>query len=386
MFKINPSLTGFSCIRTGENLKIDDYFEGSPQSVSDGFSANLRATYADPGAWPVTSRAKGMARYGHFLPYLTFPSLGEGGTPLIELPTVARDVGVSKVWAKNEGQNPTGSHKDRMSPLVVARAADLGVPTVAAASSGNAAVSLAAYAAAGGLRCALVVMSGIGASWKQALETFDVELVVTSTAHERWTILRDRVRSGEWYPATNYMVPPVGSNPFGVQGYKTVAYEIAEDLSAEVPDAILVPTARGDLLWGIWEGFHELVEMGHLERTPRLYAVEPYPRISQVLAGADYRDQFPGTTRLSSIGGDTVTFQTVQAMEQSGGGAVVVEDTAAEEDISRLAGMGLYVESSAAAPLSALHDLRKIGEIAANESALLVITSHGFKNPPIAPG
>ena len=262
MYKINPRLTGFSCLRTGQNLGVADYFEGSPSSASEGYPASLRATYGDQGAWPVTSPEKGMARYRHFLPYLTFPSLGEGGTPTIELPEVARDVSLARVWAKNEGQNPTGSHKDRMSPLVVARAAALGVPTVAAASSGNAAVSLAAYAAAGGLGCAIVAASTIGANWKRALETFGVELVITATARQRWTHLRDKVLGGEWYPATNYVFPPVGSNPFGVQGYKTMAYEIAEDLSQGLPDAIMVPTSRGDVLWGLWEGFRELHQGG----------------------------------------------------------------------------------------------------------------------------
>ena len=338
MYEINPKLTGFSCLRTGEFLKIADYFEGSPSSASEGYPASLRATYGDQGVWPVAPGEKGMARYRRFLPYLTFPSLGEGGTPLIELPTVARDIGLAKVWAKNEGQNPTGSHKDRMSPLVVARAAALGVSTVAAASSGNAAVSLAAYAAAGGLGCAIVSASTIGANWKRALETFGVELVITPTARERWAHLRDRVLSGEWYPATNYVFPPVGSNPFGVQGYKTIAYEIAEDLSRELPDAILVPTSRGDVLWGLWEGFRELHQAGHIEGVPRLFALGPFPRISRVLGGADYRDTFPGQTKLSSIGGDTVTFQALEAVRETGGGAVVVGDEEAEDGAPRRPG------------------------------------------------
>lgn len=385
MYQINPRLTGFSCLRTGVQLPIGDYFEGSERSASEGYPASVRATYRYDQAWPVASRDKGMARYKDYLPYLTFPTLGEGESPLIELPTVARDLGLRCVWAKNEGQNPTGSHKDRMSPFVVARAAAVGRRTVAAASSGNAAVSLAAYAAAGGLDCAIVAMSTIGASWRRALEELGVELVITRTARERWSHLREKVLEGAWYPATNYLAPPVGSNPFGIQGYKTIAYEIAEDLSAELPDAILVPTSRGDLLWGIWEGFRELVQMEHFERAPRLFAIEPFPRLARVLAGEDYRHDFPGTTRLTSIGGDTVTFQAVEAVKQSGGGAVVVEDTKAEKDVSRLARLGLYVESTAAASLSALHELRRRGEIAPHETALLVITSHGFKDVPVAP-
>ncbi|MDP6884876.1 MAG: pyridoxal-phosphate dependent enzyme [Rhodospirillales bacterium] len=382
MYEINPKLDGFSCLRTGQDLKVADYFEGSPSSAAEGYPASLRATYAEQGAWPITSGEKGMARYRHFLPYLTFPSLGEGATPLIELPTVARDVGLAKVWAKNEGQNPTGSHKDRMSPLVVARAAALGVSTVAAASSGNAAVSLAAYAAAGGLGCAIVTASTIGANWKRALETFGVELVITPTARERWNYLRDKVLGGEWYPATNYLFPPVGSNPFGVQGYKTMAYEIAEDLSQGLPDAILVPTARGDVLWGLWEGFRELRQAGHIAAVPRHFAVEPFPRISRVLDGGDYRDAFPGQTKLSSIGGDSVTFQALEAVRETRGGAVVVGDREAEDGVSRLAALGLYAEASSATCLGALAKLRQRGDLAADESALLVLTSHGFKTAP----
>lgn len=382
MYEINPRLTGFSCLRTGEILDVGDYFEGSPFAASEGYPASLRATYGDRGAWPVATGAKGMARYRHFLPYLTFPSLGEGGTPLIELPTVARDVGLAKVWAKNEGQNPTGSHKDRMSPLVVARAAALGRSTVAAASSGNAAVSLAAYAAAAGLGCAIVAVSMIGANWKRALETFGVEFVITPTAHERWTRLGDKVRSGEWYPATNYVLPPVGSNPFGVQGYKTIAYEIAEDLAPELPDAVVVPTSRGDGLWGIWEGFRELHQAGHTASVPRLFAVEPFPRISRVLDGADYRDTFPGHTTLSSIAGDTVTFQALEAVRESLGGAVVVGDEEAADGMARLAALGLYAEPSSATGLGALSHLRRRGDLAADESAVVVLTSHGFKTAP----
>ena len=382
MYEINPELTGFSCLRTGEILEVGDYFEGSPASASEGYPASLRATYGDQAAWPVTSGKKGMARYRHFLPYLTYPSLGEGGTPLIELPAVARDLGLARVWAKTEGQNPTGSHKDRMSPFVVARAAALGRRTVAAASNGNAAVSLAAYAAAGGLGCAIVASSAIGANWRRAMETLGAELVITSTTQERWEHLRGKVQSGEWYPATNYSFPPVGSNPFGVQGYKTIAYEIAEDLSKRPPDAILVPTSRGDLLWGIWEGFRELREEGHIERIPRFFAVEPFPRLTRVLEGEDYRIAFPGATRQTSIGGDTVTYQAMEAVRESRGDAIAIEDGEAEKGVLGLARHGLYVEPSSAACLGALSELRKRGTLASDETALMVLTSHGFKIAP----
>ena len=380
MLQINPRFSGFTCLRTGIGLPVGDYHEGSPESAKEGFPASLYATYRGKPCWPPAGPDKGMARYREFLPYLDFPSLGEGATALVPVPKLAHGVGLEQVWVKNEGQNPTGSHKDRMSPLVVARALATGHQTVAAASSGNAGVSLAAYAAAAGLNCAIITVQTVGTAWKRALETYGVELIVTANARERWDILRQETRSGSWYPATNYMVPPVGSNPYGVQGYKTVAYEIVEDLGAKVPDCIVVPTARGDLMWGILEGFRELNDLGQIGSIPRMYAVEPFPRIARVLAGSDYRQGYPGATRMSSIAGDTVSYQAVHAVKRSGGDAVVVTDDDVAAAIPHLAGQGFYCEASSAACLAALEALHRTGRFETIRTAVLILTSHGFKD------
>lgn len=381
MFQINPRLSGFTCLRTGTGLPVGDYHEGSPESAREGFPASLYATYRGNPRWPpAAGQDRGMARYRDFLPYLDFPSLGGGATPLVPVPKLAHGVGLEQVWLKNEGQNPTGSHKDRMSPLVVARALATGHQTVAAASSGNAGVSLAAHAAVAGLNCAIVTVQTVGTAWKRALETYGVELIVTANARERWDILRQKTRNGSWYPATNYMVPPVGSNPYGVQGFKTVAYEIVEDLGADVPDCIVVPTARGDLMWGILEGFRELNDLGQIGSIPRMYAVEPFPRIARVLAGSDYRLGYPGATRMSSIAGDTVSYQAVHAVKSSGGDAVVVTDDEVAAAIPHLAGQGFYCESSSAAGLAALEALHRSGRLKKIRTAVLILTSHGFKD------
>ncbi|MDE2912536.1 MAG: pyridoxal-phosphate dependent enzyme [Paracoccaceae bacterium] len=380
MFQINPRLSGFTCLRTEIKLPVGDYYEGSPASARQGYPASLCATYRGSPVWPPTGLDKGMARYRDYLPYLTFPSLGEGATPLVPIPTLAHSVGLEHVWVKNEGQNPTGSHKDRMSPLVVARASATGRKTVAAASSGNAGVSLAAYAAVAGLNCAIVTVQTIGTAWKRALETYGVELIVTSDARERWELLRRKTRDGNWYPATNYMVPPVGSNPYGVQGFKTVAYEIVEELGPAVPDCVIVPTSRGDLLWGILEGFRDLHDQEQIGAIPRMYAVEPYPRIARVLEGSDYRLGFPGATRMSSIAGDTVSYQAVSAVKRSGGDAVVVTDDDVKAAIPRLAGHGFYCESSSAASLAALDVLHRSGRLGSMRTAVLILTSHGYKD------
>ena len=128
-------------------------------------------------------------------------------------------------------------------------------------------------------------------------------------------------------------MPPTSSEPFGVDGYKTLAYELALDPQTANADTILISAARGDLLWGIYAGFKELVDEKFFHRTPRLVAVEPFPRLELALAGADYRGRFTGGSPLVSINGSTITYQAVAAVQRSGGTAVSVkpEDVIADQ-------------------------------------------------------
>lgn len=324
-----------------------------------------------------------MERYAERLPYEGFPSLGEGGTPLVPLPALSQALGIEGVWLKNEGQNPTGSHKDRMSAFAVARAAALGYGTVVAASSGNAGASLAAYASAAGLDCGIIVAPEIGPPWAQAIRMAGAELIVADTPPARWQVLKEKVEGEGWYPVTNYLDPPVGSNPFGLEGYKTVAFELAEQCAGEPPTAILVPTARGDLLWGIWQGFLDAREAGLAAALPRMVAVEPLVRLSSILAGSDYRSRFEaGPHAMTSIGGATATYQSMIALQESGGSAVEVSTPEAEQGQRDLARLGFYVELSSAAALAALHRLRDSGQVGLGDRVVLVATSHGYKELP----
>ncbi|PZN02014.1 MAG: pyridoxal-5'-phosphate-dependent protein subunit beta [Bacillota bacterium] len=378
----NPALGGLTCLRCGTAYGLDgpEPLTGCPRCRAEGYPASLVVRY-DGGPWQPRPGARGMARYGERLPYLAYPSLGEGGTPLVDLPRLAATLGVARLWVKNEGQNPTGSHKDRLSPLVVARALELGYPAVIAASSGNQGVSLALYAAAAGLGCEIATTHTMYASWQDALEQAGARVVTFADPFDRWRYVARRVEEGACYPATNFIVPPVGSNPFGVDGYKTVAHEIVEATAGDEPPTVVVaPCSRGDLLWGLWRGFQEAREAGWLPELPRLVAAEPFPRLARVLAGADYRDQFPGRTRLVSIGGSTVTYQAVRAVEDSRGRAVAVTEGEAAEARQKLARAGVYAEGSSATTLAAALRLRDEGWLHAGDRVVLVVTSHGFKD------
>jgi threonine synthase len=305
-------------------------------------------------------------------------SLGEGDTPVARLHRLAEELGLDTVDLKLEGSNPTGSHKDRMTSQFIARAVAKAAPVVAAASSGNAGASLAAYAAAAGLRCAIVTTPKINPAWRRAIERTGAELHFVEDPLDRWRFIREKGQSETWFSATNICHPPTGSEPFGVDGYKTLAYELAEDPQTREADAVFVPTARGDLLWGIYAGFRELVDENVMTRMPRLVAVEPFPRLELALAGADYRGHFPGGSPLVSINGTTITAQALAAIERSGGAAVSVRADDVIADQRYLARAGHHLEQSAVAALSGLRRLQA-GRPFALRRVVLIATSHGYK-------
>lgn len=365
--RLNPDLVGFRCIRCDTSLPIADYFEGCPACAESGYPVSVTAEYA-----------KGTrVEHGGRLPMLGPSYLGEGDTPLVPLDALAGELGLAGLWAKMESANPTRSHKDRMSRFVVARAQHLGMTKVVAATSGNAGVSLAATAKQAGLDATIIVRRNAPGRWIDAIREHGAQLIESVTPDARWADSRELVLAGTHYPATNFLLPPVGSNPFGVQGYKTVAYELVDALGGQPLDAVVVPTDRGDLLWGIFEGLRELVEQQRIATMPRLFATEPYPRISAVSDGTDYRETFAGQSDQASIGGSTVTWQGLSAVQASGGAAVVVDDRQAESSRQALAGVGVTAELCSAATLGAVRTLVSNGELGPGAHVALIITSDG---------
>lgn len=381
-YALNDRLGGFSCIRCETKLPVGDYFEGCPSCLALGQPSSVRSEYHALPTAISRADARGMARYADWLPYSSWVSLGEGTTPNLSFPTLAAEVGAKKIIIKNEGQNPTGSHKDRVSCLTVTRALDVGARRIVAASSGNGGASLALYAAAAGLDCSIIVTAALSPIHRRAITQTGAELISVEESLERWRLLGDMAKETGSFPATNYLTPPVGSNHFGIEGLKTAAYELVEDCGDDL-NAVLVPTSRGDLVWGLYEGFRQMVMAGCITHIPRLYIVEPFPRLSKVLAGFAPNGSFPGKTSLFSIGGSTVTYQAVEAVRASKGGAVVVEDAAVVRDATRLARHGCYAELSAAATLTGLETLLHNGTVGRDETVALITTSNGYKDWPV---
>ncbi|WP_292497334.1 pyridoxal-phosphate dependent enzyme [Mesorhizobium sp.] len=371
--KTNFRIDGMQCIRCQAIHPLMDYFEGCPACMEAGAPASVAPHYT---AWP---SSLDFDTIGDWLAYPEPSGLGEGNTPLSNLPRLAAALSISALCTKNEFANPTGSHKDRMGRIVVQRALDIGAKTIAVASSGNAGVSMAAYAARSGLECVVVTTPDISPNWRRAIEMHGARIVATENSDDRWALIAQHARTGNWYPATNYTIPPVGSNPFGVDAYRAIALELHLQLQAVPPTDIIVPTARGDLLWGIAKGYRDLRDSGLARSIPKIHAVEPCPRISGALAGHGMVGTFPGDTDMVSIDGNTVTQQSLHALEIAKGSPVAVDGDDVATDQAVLAKEGLYLERSSVATLTGLRKLISAKKIASNARVVLIATSHGYK-------
>jgi threonine synthase len=216
------------------------------------------------------------------------------------------------------------------------------------------------------------------------MRSFGAMVVATPTAPDRWTL--NRMVSDEWgfMPVSNLMNPPIGSHPVGIEGCKTIAYELVEDLGGEVPDVVVIPVAYGDSITGIFRGFRDLVEAGATDRIPRLVAVETYPSLTRALSeDAATPPAVDGSGSLaSSVATPQGTYQSLRALRESGGAAVAVTNEEIERARTDMREReGLLVEFSSAMPLAGARKLAADGVLSADERVVLLITSSGLKDP-----
>ncbi|MDG4858041.1 pyridoxal-phosphate dependent enzyme [Streptomyces sp. T-3] len=311
--------------------------------------------------------SRGLDHWAPLLPPLLAPTLGEGGTPLI-------DIG-DGVLVKDESRNPTWSHKDRLNRCTVSAAVGVDAPGIVVASSGNHGASAAAYAARAGLRCVVLASAELPPAVGSFLTAYGA-VVLPVPAEERWPLTERIVDHFGFHPVSN-LTPFHTGSAFGPEGYKTVAYEIAAEVG--VPGAVFVPTGYGELLFGIGKGFAELHRLGLTDRVPPLYSCEPAaggPLAAAVRLGVPATRVPLGRTDAYGIDCPVNSYRGVLALERSGGRALLVDDTSLRRAQAELAGHGLWLELSAAAGLAGLRSLAE--EVAG--PVVCVATSSGFKD------
>ncbi len=382
---------GLRCVRCGATYEPGALFFGCP-ACADTVPANLEVVYDSP--LPVDLRSRwsvqrpGLWRYADALPVPADAaiSLGEGGTPLLDCRRAGEAIGLPDLLAKNESANPTWSFKDRLASVAVSWACSRGLPGIALSSSGNAGAAAAAYAARAGLPCLVLTTRAFPAGMQRFMRSFGAMVVAAPTGPDRWTLNRAAAREWGFLPVSNVTDPPVGSHPVAIEGCKTIAFEISQDLGWRPPDVVVVPVAYGDGLSGIHRGFQELRAAGVIDRLPRLVAVEAYPSLSGALAA-----DAPGPvatrgsgSRAHSAAAPTGTFQALRALRESGGMAIAVGDTEIAEAHQLLREReGMFVEFSSAMPLAGVRRLVKMGKVAPDERVVLLVTSSGLKDADV---
>jgi threonine synthase len=388
-------IEGLRCLRC-DALYAPDHFVADCPACRTTAPSNLVVQYHGDVLDGVTrqylaSGPRSIWRYAHSLPVSAAQavSLGEGLTPLVGLPRVAQQLGLGSLHAKCEFANPTGSFKDRLASVAVSAGRALfGARVIASSSSGNAGAAAAAYAARAGLPCIIFTFTGTAGPMVTQMQSYGAMVVAVEDKAHRWTLLEAGVRRFGWFPTSPFFGPVVGSNPYGIEGYKSLAYEVAEQLGWRVPDWIVLPVCYGDALVGMARGFAELLRLRWIERMPRLVAAEIYGSLSQ--AEHEGRDDPPSIPRsydtvAVSIGAAQSTFQALKAVRETRGAVMRVPDDVLlhwHREVARKE--GLFVEPSAAASVAAVDLLRRQGTIRPGEEVTCLITAGGLKDPAAA--
>ena len=381
-------VAGLRCVRCRSRFGVHDYASDCPKCRNDAPS-NLMVEYdAIMAARPKPSLSdRGLWRYGDILPINSSEaiSLGEGCTPLHRLPALGRHLGLDDLFGKGETRNPTWSFKDRLACIAVSTARSMGAPAVVSSSTGNAGAAVAAYAAKGGIPCVIFTADGVVGPLVTQMRVYGATVVSLARKEQRWPLMRYAVEHFGWFPTSPFFGPVVGSNPYGIEGYKTLAYEIAEALSWQVPDCCVLPVCYGDALLGMWRGFEEMLALGWINRTPRMMAAEIYGSLGAALRnGGDVLPDMPLThdTLAKSTTATRSTFQALYVLRKSGGAATTIKNEAILEYKQKLARLeGLYVEPASAGAIAAVAQLKAAGEIRAHETVVTLLTASGLKDP-----
>jgi threonine synthase len=321
-----------------------------------------------------------IARYRDYLPI--GPStpevdLHEGSTPLVPSRNIGRALGLSRLFFKYEGLNPTGSFKDRGMVVAVAKALEAGSRVLVCASTGNTSASMAAYAARTGVRAIVVVPSGEIAMNKlsQALMYGAKVVALKGTFDNALDAVRDL--------ANRYPVALMNSvNPDRLQGQKTAAFEIV-DVLGDAPDYLLLPVGNAGNITAYWKGFREYHAAGKSTRLPRMVGAQA-EGAAPIVTGHPITN--PRTVASAIRIGNPASWEgATSARDESGGLIAAVTDTEILAAQIRLANTeGLFAEPASAAPLALLFRLVLEGKIEKDSTTVVVLTGSGLKDPDAA--
>lgn len=313
-------------------------------------------------------------------------SLNEGGTPLIECHNLGDQLGMKSLRVKFDGMNPTGSFKDRGMTVGITKAKELGMKTVACASTGNTSASLAAYAGLARLKCVVLIPEGKVALGKLAQAMMHGATVVTVKGNFDQAldiVMKASAKLGM------YVLNSV--NPFRLEGQKTAAFEICDQMNGTSPDYLYIPVGNGGNSAAYWKGFAEYESLEMTKGLPIFRGIQaegsaPIAHMFENNAQKLVPVQKPETIATAiRIGSPANWKKTVRAVKESGGSVSTVTDSQILEAQKTLAkNEGIFAEPAGAAALAGLIRDIEAGEIDRASSVVCVSTGHGLKDPDVA--
>jgi threonine synthase len=333
----------------------------------------------------LAGRPADLWRYAELLPVrdpANAVRLGEGWTPLLESERLAAELGVGRLWIKDEGQNPTGSFKARGLGMAISRAKELGIGEVALPSAGNAGSATAAYAAAADMRAHVVVPRDTPHPILEEIRALGADLeLLDGLITDCGARVAEGAREHGWFDLSTL------KEPYRVEGKKTMGFEIAEQLGWRLPDVIVYPTGGGTGLVGMWKAFDEMERLGWIgPERPRMVAVQAAgcaPIVRAWEAGAEYAEPwadahtYASGLRVPRAVGD---FLILQALRDSGGAAIAVADEEMQAWTLRVgAQTGVFCAPEGAATAAAVAALVQRGEVGSDDSVVLFNTGSGLK-------
>jgi len=361
--------TKYTCPRCGGNLSV----------VYDHKSLRKRVSRKSLTADPERS----LWRYLDMLPVsgrTGIPPVAAGWTPLYHAKKLGAGLGLKNLYLKDDGRNPSASLKDRASAVVAARAFETKEKTVAGASTGNAAASLACMMAQNETKPVIFVpRTAPPAKLAQLLVFGAVVLSVDGTYDQAFDLCREACDEFGWYNRNT------GYNPFTREGKKTCAFEICEQLGWKVPDFVFVSVGDGNILSGLWKGFTDFHALGLIDKLPKMVAVQAEGSAS--IANA-WKNGGPVKPVKDHTVADSISVSlprdgaaAVKALKESGGFAVLVSDREILAAIPAVArGANVFAEPAGAAAYAGLARCAAAGKVREDDSAVIVITGSGLKD------
>lgn len=331
-------------------------------------------------------RPLGVWRYSELLPVRdprTVISLGEGGTRLYHCDRLGSAIGLKRLFVKNEGDNPTGSFKDRGMTVGVSKAIELGMKYTICASTGNTSASLAAYSAKAGLKCIVLIPEGKIALGKiaQAIAYGARIVAIKGGFDDTMRLVKDICAV---HPSV-YLLNSI--NPHRLEGQKTIAFELVDQLKA-VPDYVVVPVGNAGNISAIWKGFKELYNLGMIDELPKMVGIQAEgaaPLVKAFKKGwKRVEPVIDPKTKASAIRiGHPVNWKkALRAVKESKG----LFESVSDEEILRAqwalaSHEGIFIEPASAASIAGVIKLRDLGLLDGDELVVCIATGNGLKDP-----